>query len=124
MLFLQHFVLSHPRHHKNIRSNTRAQKLPFHLPAVYSPGLCQLISPVVIAFAFVEFCDFCHFFAGQFKVHDIQIVFDVVNVLASGDYDKSHLNMRRKLPCNLLTEFVFAKLAEIYCASLRVAETR
>lgn len=35
MLFLQHFVLSHSRHHKNIRRNPRTQKLPFHLPAVF-----------------------------------------------------------------------------------------
>lgn len=41
MLFLQHFVLSHPRYHKNIRRNTGAQKKTFHLPAVNSPGFCQ-----------------------------------------------------------------------------------
>ena len=41
MLFLLHFVLFHPRHHENIRSNTRTQKLPLHLPAVNSPGFCQ-----------------------------------------------------------------------------------
>ena len=79
---------------------------------------------MVLAFAFVEFCDFCHFVGGQFKIHDVQIVFDVVNVLASRNHPKARLNMRRKLLCNLLTEFVFAKLAEIYCASLRAAETR
>lgn len=32
---------SHSRDYKNIRRNTRAQKLPLHLPAVNSPGFCQ-----------------------------------------------------------------------------------
>ncbi len=41
MLLLQHFVLSHPRHYKNIRRNTRTQKLPLHLPAVFGKCLAK-----------------------------------------------------------------------------------
>lgn len=33
------------------------------------------------------------FISGLFKIHDVQIVFDVVNVLASWDYYESHLDV-------------------------------
>ena len=63
--------------------------LKFQLPGGELHEL--LIGTVVVALALVQFCDSSHFLGGESKVHDVKIVLDVPNILASGNHDEAHL---------------------------------
>ena len=48
---------------------------------------------MIVAYALVQLRDFRHLLIGKGKVEDIQIVPDMINILASGDNGKAHLGM-------------------------------
>ena len=51
------------------------------------------IRSVIVPVLFVEFCDFRHFFFGEGEIQDVQVVFDMADILASRDHREAHLGM-------------------------------
>lgn len=56
-------------------------------------SLRAVVGSVVVTHALIELCNLLHFFICQLEVHDIKIVLDVIDVLATGDHDEAHLRV-------------------------------
>ena len=67
---------------------------------------------MIIALILIELRDLCHFFLCQRKVQDIQVVFDVVNILAAGDHDESHLGVPTEDDLGRALAILLSKLRE------------
>ena len=48
---------------------------------------------MIVTHALIELRDLLHFFICQLEVHDIKIVLDVIDVLATGDHDTTLTNV-------------------------------
>ena len=67
---------------------------------------------MIVAPVFIEFCDRLHLVIGQGEVEDIEIILDVIDVLAAGDHDKAHLRMPAQNDLSGCFAVLFAELSK------------
>ena len=67
---------------------------------------------VIIALSPVELRDPRHLFFRQPEIHDIKVVFDMIDVLTAGDYDEAHLRMPSENYLRGRFAVLFAKLGK------------